>query len=125
MFDKLTTNATSAAQTLSTRLTTAADEFAAFVTSTVDDASKKVRNVELDLTKFDVSKIDLPRIDLPKIDLSKFDVSKFDLPKIDVGPEFAKVADLARDVAYAGLGAAAIAVHQVDAGVRRVTARAA
>jgi hypothetical protein len=135
MFDKFTTNATSAAQTLSTRLTTAADEFAAFVTTTVDDASKKVRNVEFDLTKFDVSKIDLPKIDLtkfdvskidlPKIDLPKIDVSKIDLPKIDVGPEFAKVADLARDVAYAGLGAAVIAVHQVDAGVRRVTARAA
>jgi hypothetical protein len=110
MFDKLTTNATVVAQTVTTRLTTAADKFAEVVTTTVDDVSKKARNVEFDLTKFDVSKIDLPKIDLPKI---------------DVAPEVAKAADLARDVAYAGLGVAALAIHQVDAGVRRVAARAA
>ena len=124
MFDKFTANATNAAQTFSTRLTTAADKVAGVVTTVittrVDDASKKVRNVEFDLTKFDVSKIDLPKIEFPRIDLEKFD-----LPTVDVGPELAKVADLARDVAYAGLGAAVVAVHQVDARVRRIAARAA
>ena len=37
MFDKFTANATSTAQTLSTRLTTAADKFAEVITTTVDD----------------------------------------------------------------------------------------
>jgi hypothetical protein len=125
MFDKLTTNATVVAQTVTTRLTTAADKFAEVVTTTVDDVSKKARNVEFDLTKFDVSKIDLPKFDVSTFDVSKIDMPKIDLPKIDVAPEVAKAADLARDVAYAGLGVAALAIHQVDAGVRRVAARAA
>ena len=125
MFDKFAANATSTAQTLSNRLTTAADKFAEVITTTVDDVSKKVRNVEFDLTKLDASKIELPKFELPKFELPTIDMPKVDMPKVDVGPEFAKAADLARDVAYAGLGIAALAVHQVDAGVRRVAARAA
>ena len=58
----------------------------------------------------DFSKFDLPKFDVPKVDLPKFDLSKFELPKVD--PE--AVANVAKDVAYVGIGAAVLAFQKAQ-----------
>jgi hypothetical protein len=88
--------------------------------NTAVDAATK----QFDVTKFDVTKIDLSKFDVTNIDLPKFDLSKFDMP-VDVPAEVDRVADLVRDVTYAGIGMWVVAAQKVDAEVRKLAAKAA
>jgi hypothetical protein len=90
----------------------------------VDAATKQFDVTKFDVTKFDVTKIDLSKFDVTKIDLPKFDLPKFDLP-VDVPAEVDRVADLVRDVTYAGIGMWVVAAQKVDAEVRKLAAKAA
>ena len=92
------------------------------LTQTARSAASKVQNVQFDLTDLDLSGLD-PR-HLGTIEFPKVDLPKVEFPKVDVPAEVDRVADLVRDVAYAGLGAAVITAQQVDANVRRLASRA-
>jgi hypothetical protein len=64
--------------------------------------------------------MDLPKFEMPNIDLPKFELPKFELP--DAGlPELDRVAGLARDAAYAGVGAAVVTVQKLDEQRRELT----
>jgi hypothetical protein len=95
------------------------------VASSVDQAVDTVRNVQLDLTRFDAAA--LAKFDPRKLagSLPVVEMPDFELPKIDVPVDLDRVVDMARDVAYAGIGAAVIAAQQADATVRRFTSRTA
>ena len=98
------------------------------ITTTVNDvvntASKQFDVSKFDVTKIDLSKFDVTKIELPKFDMPKFDMPKFDMP-VDVPAEVDRVADLVRDVTYAGIGMWVVAAQKVDAEVRKLAARAA
>jgi len=70
---------------------------------------------KLELPKLDWSKFELPKVDFAKFELPRFDLAKFDLPDVDV-PEIDvdRVVTFVRDVAYAGVGLAVLAVEQAD-----------
>ena len=76
----------------------------------------------IDFTNLDLSKLDVRKMELPKFDMPKFDMPKFDT-EIDVPAEVDRVADVVRDVAYAGIGVCVIAVQKVDAEVRKLAAK--
>lgn len=108
------------------------------VSQTARTTAAKFQNVQFDMTDLDLSgitrldprnltKIEFPSVNMPAVNLPKVELPKVELPKIDVDvpAEVDRVADLVRDVAYVGLGAAVITAQQVDANVRRLTSRAA
>jgi hypothetical protein len=66
----------------------------------------------LDVTALDLTKIDLSRLDVRNIDLPRFDLPK--MPEIDLPVDVKRVADLARDAAYAGVGAVVISAQKVE-----------
>lgn len=105
------------------------DQLTTTVTDALDDAKRRLASVTtLDLTNLELSKLDPRNIDLPKLDLSKLDPRNVDLPKVDLpnlpaGVE--RVADVARDAVYAGIGAAVVAAERADAEVRRAVRRVA
>ena len=68
-------------------------------------------------------KFDMPKFDMPKFDMPKFDMPKFDMP--DVPAEVDRVADVVRDLTYAGIGMWVVAAQKVDAEVRKLAAKAA
>lgn len=71
----------------------------------------------------DLENLDIKQLDLTKLDLSKLDISKLDprhvqwpeFPSVDL-PELPvdRIADLARDAAYAGIGLAVAVVEQAE-----------
>jgi hypothetical protein len=75
-----------------------------------------------DIKNFDVKTLDLTKLDLTKLDLTKLDVRNMDLPKIDLPKlpdvdlpvDVDRLADFARDAAYASIGAVVITVQKVD-----------
>jgi hypothetical protein len=95
----------------------------------VNAATKQFDVTKIDLSKFDVTKVDLGKFDVTKMDMPKFDMPKFDRPKfdmpVDVPAEVDRVADLVRDVTYAGIGMWVVAAQKVDAEVRKLAAKAA
>ena len=109
-------DATKLAETITTTITTT-------VTDAFTAASKRLDVTKLDLSTFDVTKLELPKFDLPKFDLPEFDLPKFDMPDLPV--EVDRVADVVRDVTYAGIGMWVVAAQKVDAEVRKLTAKAA
>jgi hypothetical protein len=94
------------------------------VSDAVNAAQQQFDVTKIDLGKFDVTKIDLSAFDVTKLDLPKFDLPKFDLP-VDVSAEVDRVADVVRDVTYAGIGMWVVAAQKVDAEVRKLAAKAA
>ncbi len=66
----------------------------------------------IDLTRFDVRNIELPTVELPKVELPK-------LPEIDLPVD--RVAGLARNAAYAGVGAVMITAQKADERRRELT----
>lgn len=76
---------------------------------------------DFDLTKIDLGRFDVRNFDLPKFDLPKFDLPEFDLPEIDLPVDVDRVAGLARDAAYAGVGVAVITAQKVDDRRRELT----
>jgi hypothetical protein len=90
----------------------------------VNAATKQFDVTKIDLSKFDVTKVDLGKFDVTKMDMPKFDMPKFDMPD-DVPAEVDRVADLVRDVTYAGIGMWVVAAQKVDAEVRKLAAKAA
>ena len=94
------------------------------VNTAVNTASKQFDVSRFDVTKIDLSTFDVTKMELPKFDLPKFDMPKFDMP-VDVPAEVDRVAELARDVTYAGIGMWVVAAQKVDAEVRKLAAPAA
>lgn len=123
MFDHITRTAGDIATDAATNATKLTNNIA----TTAKTAAAKVSDVNVDLTGFDLSKLGRfdPRNYLGALELPTFDVPEFDLPDVDVPAEIDRVADVVRDIAYAGLGAVVITAQQVDANVRRLTSRAA
>jgi len=72
---------------------------------------------KLDLSRFDVRNIELPDIDLPDFEAPDFEMPK--LPEIDVPVE--RVAGLARDAAYAGVGAVVVGAQRAEERRREMT----
>ena len=77
----------------------------------------KIKN--LDVKDFDLTKIELGRFDVRNIDLPKFDMPE--LPEFDLPVEFDRVAGLARDTAYAGVGVVVITAQKIDERRRGLT----
>jgi hypothetical protein len=100
------------------------------------DDLKKLDPTKIDLTRFDLRKLDLPRSALPKFEMPKFEMPKFEMPrfpKVDVPFELPKLerpavdlpldrlAGLARDAAYVGVGAAVVTAKAADERRRALT----
>jgi hypothetical protein len=141
----LANDAAGKAAELSTSAGAAAAKASTAVAQTTRSAATKIQNVQFDMTDLDLSgltrfdprklgtlefpKVDLPKVEFPKVNVPKVNVPrvefpKVNVPKVDVPAEVDRVADVVRDVAYAGLGAAVITAQQVDANVRRLASRA-
>jgi hypothetical protein len=83
----------------------------------------------VDLSKFELPKLDLskmPKFELPKFELPTFEMPRFEMPDVEI-PEIPEVdvdriAGLARDAAYVGIGLAVLSVQQAQ--VRRREAQA-
>jgi hypothetical protein len=93
------------------------------VNTAVDTASKRFDVSKLDITKIDLNKFDVTKMELPKFDLPTFDLPKFEMPRVEmpvVPAEVDRVADLVRDVTYAGIGMWVVAAQKVDAEVRKL-----
>ena len=84
---------------------------------------------KFEMPKFEMPKLEMPKFDLPKVDLPKFDFPKFEMPKfempkvpqVDMPADFERAAGLARDAAYAGVGAVVITAQKVDERRRELT----
>jgi hypothetical protein len=83
----------------------------------------------VDLSKFELPKLDLskmPKFELPKFELPTFEMPRFEMPDVEI-PEILEVdvdriAGLARDATYVGIGLAVLSVQQAQ--VRRREAQA-
>jgi hypothetical protein len=83
----------------------------------------------VDLSKFELPKLDLskmPKFELPKFEMPRFEMPRFEMPDVEI-PEIPEVdvdriAGLARDAAYVGIGLAVLSVQQAQ--VRRREAQA-
>lgn len=78
---------------------------------------------QLDPTKIDLTRFDLRQIDLRRFDLRRFDAGQlpsFDLPHFEVPAEATRVAEFARDAAYAGVGAVVVTADKAAARVRKL-----
>ena len=62
----------------------------------------------------DLKNFDLRRLDPTRLDLTRFDIRNIDLPSFDMPAEATQIVELARDVAFAGLGATVATVQKVD-----------
>ena len=62
------------------------------------------------LTMPSVPGFDFSKLDLSKLQFPKFDLPKVDLPKVDVD----RLADVARDAAYVGVGLVALTAEKLD-----------
>ena len=98
---------------------------------------KQLDPTKLDLTRFDLRNIDVPNFDLPDLELPKFDTDKlpsfelpkfdteqlpsFDFPKFEMPAKATRMAEFARDTAYAGVGAVVITVQKADEQRRELT----
>ena len=90
------------------------------------DALKRFDPTTIDLSRLDVRNVALPKFDMPKFDvrnvaLPKFDMPKFDMPEIpnvDLPVDAERVAGLARDAAYVGVGAVVVVAQQADERLR-------
>jgi hypothetical protein len=105
------------------------------------DTLKQFDPTKIDLTRLDVRKLEMPKFDMPKFDMPKFEMPKFEMPKfemptfpaVDVPFELPKMelpqvdlpidrlAGLARDAAYVGVGAAVVAAKTADERRRTLT----
>ena len=96
------------------------------------DSLKQFDPTKIDLTRFDVRKFEtpkLPKMELPKMELPKMELPRMEFPRMEFPKmEFPKVdlpldrlAGLARDAAYVGVGAAVVAAKTADERVRTVT----
>lgn len=80
------------------------------------DLSKLTSQLASQVTSFEMPKFEMPKFDLPKVDLPDVD-----LPKIVVDTD--RIAEGAREAAYAGIGLTVLAVQQAQ--VRRRELQAA
>lgn len=74
----------------------------------------------VDLSRLDPTNLDLTRFDVRNIDLPRFDMPTIDMPTIDL-PDVDRIAGMARDAAYVGIGAAVIAAQKTDTARRQLT----
>ena len=103
---------------------------------------KQLDPTKLDLTRFDLRNIDVPNFDVPNFDLPDFELPKFDtdklpsfelpkfdteqlpsfdFPKFEMPAEATRMAEFARDTAYAGVGAVVTTVQKADEQRRELT----
>jgi hypothetical protein len=80
---------------------------------------KQLDPTKLDLTRFDLRNIDVPDFDLPKFDTEQ--LPSFELPKFEMPAEATRLAEFARDTAYAGVGAVVTTVKKADEQRRELT----
>ena len=73
------------------------------------------------IKQFDPTTIDLSKLDLRTITLPKFDMPKFDMPAVDLPVDAERIAELARDAAYVGVGAVVVVAQQADERLRHLT----
>ncbi len=64
---------------------------------------------------------DLKKLDVTNFDLPNFDLPKFGLPEFDLPADADRVAGLARDAAYASVGALVFGVQKADERRRELT----
>ena len=74
---------------------------------------------QLDVTQLDPTKFEMPKFDMPKFDMPELDLPA--VPQMEIPAELERVADLARDAAYAGVGAVVITVQKADERRREMT----
>jgi len=78
---------------------------------------------ELDLGRFDVRRIEFPSVEMPDVEMPRLpDMPDFEMPQlpaIDVPVD--RVAGLARDAAYAGVGVVVITAQRADERRRELT----
>jgi len=86
---------------------------------------------ELDLTRFDVRNIEMPNLEMPKLpEMPDLELPKLpEMPNVEMPklPEFDvpvdRVAGLARDAAYIGVGAVVVTAQRADERRRELTDR--
>ena len=86
-----------------------------------------------DLKRLDPTKLDLTRFDIRKLDIRKLEVPTFDSdrpagaepPMFELPAEANQAVDLARDAAYAGVGAVVVTVQKADELRRQLSDRVA
>ena len=95
------------------------------------ESLKQFDPTKIDLTRFDVRKFEMPTFEMPKFEMPKFEMPAFpkvevpfelpkmELPKVDLPLD--RLAGLARDAAYVGVGAAVVAARTADERRRTVT----
>lgn len=100
------------------QLTKLTDTITNSITNTVTDAVEK-------LPKVAFSDIKLPTFGCSNVELPTLDLSELKLPdvKLPTSEDVEKLADLYRDIAYAGIGAWVVAIQKVDNGVRSIADR--
>lgn len=74
------------------------------------------------LTKIDVSRFDVRYMDLPKFEMPNVD--QFEMPEAGIA-DVERFTGLARDAAYAGVGAAVVTVQKLDEQRRELADQAA
>jgi hypothetical protein len=78
----------------------------------------------IDLTRLDVRNLGLPKFEMPTVEMPKFGMPSFEVPAVEL-PDFPvdidRVAGLARDAAYAGVGAAVVTAKKLDEQRRELT----
>ena len=95
------------------------------------DDLMKLDPTKIDLTRFDVRKLEMPRFEMPKFEMARFEMPRFprvevpfelptmQLPKVDLPVE--RLAGMARDAAYVGIGVAVVTAKAADDRRRSLT----
>ncbi len=67
---------------------------------------------DFDLQRLDPTRIDLTRLDIRNLEMPKFDATR--LTQLEVPAEITRAAELARDAAFAGVGALVVTAQKAE-----------
>ena len=84
---------------------------------------KRLDPTQLDLTRFDIRKLDIRKLEMPTFDPDR--PAGAEAPKFELPAEATQAVELARDAAYAGVGAVVVTVQKADDLRRQLAARVA
>lgn len=106
--------------TVSSTITDLAESITSTVNGAVADITDTVattlnNTVNNTMKRFDLSKVEVPRFQMPA-----FQMPAFERPTVELPVDADRIAELARDAAYVGVGAIVVVAQQADETARSI-----
>lgn len=90
------------------------------VADITDTVARTVNNTVAGTVTTTLKRIELPKVDVPRFQMPAFQMPAFERPAFELPVDTDRIAELARDAAYVGVGAIVVVAQQADETARSV-----